>query len=359
VPCTVRRNRSRVSTTGSALLALGFLASSTAHAHTQAPCAAADAPIDVAQFVPIGGIEQWITIRGDRCDNPVILFLHGGPGNTLSPYAETIYGAWEKSFTLVQWDQRGAGKTFGRNPSQAESALTVERMAADGLEVAQHVATRLGQKKVILTGGSWGSILGIHMIRSNPALFHAYLGSAQVVGSRANLASSYAAVLALARAAQDPKTVAALEALGPPPWENPRNFGILRRAVRAYEAKVTDPPPGSWWAPAAEYATPQAQADYEAGEEYSFIQFAGMKGDGLFSTVDLPALGREFDVPLFIVHGAEDLLALVDDARRYFDSLEAPRKEFVSVPRAGHDPNQAYVDAQFAVLAEKILPLTR
>lgn len=356
--CAVH-SRVRASTPWSALLALGLLASFTAHAHAQAPCAAANSSIDVAQFAPIGGIEQWITIRGDRCDNPVILFLHGGPGNTLSPFAGSIYGAWEKSFTLVQWDQRGAGRTFGRNPSQGESALTVERMADDGVQVAQYVATRLGQKKVILMGSSWGSILGIHMIRSAPALFHAYLGSAQVVSSRSNQGSSYAAVLALARAAEDAKTVSALEALGPPPWENPRNFGILRRAVRAYEAKVTDPPPGSWWAPAAEYATPQAQADYEAGEEYSFLQFVGMKGDGMFSTVDLPALGREFEVPLFIVHGAEDLLALTDDARRYFDSLAAPRKEFVSVPRAGHDPNQAYVDAQFAVLTEKILPLTR
>jgi pimeloyl-ACP methyl ester carboxylesterase len=340
------------------LLVLGLCCSPAAHA--AAPlCASATEAIDVGRFVPIGGIEQWITIKGDRCDNPVILFLHGGPGNTLSPYAGSIYGAWEKAFTLVQWDQRGAGRTFGRNPSLAESALTIERMSDYGVELARYLTTQLRQEKLILMGSSWGSILGVHMIRSRPQLFHAYLGSSQVVSSRNNQGSSYSSVLDLARAAGDTKTVTALESLGPPPWQNPRNFGTLRRAVRTYEAKVTDPAPGSWWQPSAEYATRQAQADYEAGEEYSFLQFVGMKGDGMFSKVDLPALGLDFAVPVFIVQGAEDLLTTPHDARWYFDSLNAPQKALVLVPRAGHDPNPAFVDAQFSVLTERIRPLTR
>jgi len=86
-------------------------------------------------FVSLGGIEQWVTVKGANCANPVILFLHGGPGNPLSPYADALHGAWEKDFTLVQWDQRGAGRTFGRSPP-GESKLTVERMAADGVELA-------------------------------------------------------------------------------------------------------------------------------------------------------------------------------------------------------------------------------
>src|SRR5262249_43550334 len=68
-------------------------------------CASAEQPVHVEEFVPSGGIEQWVTINGKSCANPVILFLHGGPGNTLSPYADSIFGSWEKSFTLVQWDQ--------------------------------------------------------------------------------------------------------------------------------------------------------------------------------------------------------------------------------------------------------------
>lgn len=80
-------------------------------------------PVDEAGYVKIGGIDQWVTIRGDSCANPVALFLNGGPGNPLSPYGGAVYAAWEKDLTLVQWDQRGAGRTFARNPPPG--ALTV------------------------------------------------------------------------------------------------------------------------------------------------------------------------------------------------------------------------------------------
>ena len=173
--------------------------------------------------MPVGGIEQWVTIKGGSCANPVILFLHGGPGNTLSPYADSIYGSWEKDFTLVQWDQRGAGRTYGRNAPPADPALTLERMAEDGIALAEYLARRLGKKRIILMGGSGGSILGVHMARSRPDLFHAYVGVAQIVSYRDNQSASYSRVMAMARAAGDRPTISALEALGPPPWENPRN----------------------------------------------------------------------------------------------------------------------------------------
>ncbi|WGG48532.1 alpha/beta fold hydrolase [Rugamonas sp. DEMB1] len=78
-------------------------------------CGAVPQAVNEAGYVAIGGIAQWVTIKGASCANPVILVVHGGPGNPLSPYADAIYGAWQKDYTLVQWDQRGAGKTYGRN----------------------------------------------------------------------------------------------------------------------------------------------------------------------------------------------------------------------------------------------------
>lgn len=81
--------------------------------------------IEEEAFVPVGGIEQWITIQGENRDNPVVLFLHGGPGNTLTPFADAIYGGWAGDFTLVQWDQRGAGKTFGRNPPPGSGRVPI------------------------------------------------------------------------------------------------------------------------------------------------------------------------------------------------------------------------------------------
>lgn len=309
-------------------------------------------PIDEQAFVPVNGIEQWITIKGRRCGNPVVLFVHGGPGNPLSPFADKLFGAWEQDFTLVQWDQRGAGKTYGRQPPPEETSLTMEQMTADGIAVAEYLADRLGQPKVLLWGSSWGSMLGIQMAHARPDLFAAYVGSAQVVDYRTTQSTAYARLLALARGAGDADSAGKLEALGAPPWTNPRNFGVMRRVIRKYEALATDPAPKAWWQPAAPYATPRAEADYTAGEDYSFIHFVGWKGDGIYSRYDLYRMGTRFALPMYFVHGEEDLLGPIDIARRYFDAISAPLKTFVAVPRTGHDPNEAMLAAQYRLLRQ-------
>src|SRR5271166_2909251 len=98
-------------------------------------------------FVQIGGIGQWITIKGENKRNPVILFLHGGPGDAYSPFAESLFGTWEKDFTLVQWDQRGAGRTYGKTGPSIEATMTIDRMVQDGIEVSEYLTKHLSKKK--------------------------------------------------------------------------------------------------------------------------------------------------------------------------------------------------------------------
>ncbi len=354
------------------------LGGSVAFAATASLCpsnagSAATSALHEEKFVLIGGIEQWVTINGTSCANPVVLIVHGGPGNPMTPYGDAIYGAWTKQFTIVQWDQRGAGRTYGRNrllperdaskwtPEQLEQLppLTMARLTQDGTEVASYVAARLNQSKVILVGGSWGSALGVQMVKARPDLFHAYVGTGQMVHHTENEVSTYETLLGMARVAKDAKTVTALEALGAPPWANPRAFGIVRKATRIYEAKTTTPPPKSWWTPAVLYATEEAQLDYEAGEEYSFLQFVGFKGNGMLSTIDLYKLGTTFDVPVFMLQGTEDLVTTPTVAKRYFDTIIAPSKEFILLPKTGHDPNQIMLDTQLATLRTRVVPLVK
>lgn len=310
-------------------------------------------PIDESGFVKIGGIEQWVTIQGDDCAKPILLFVHGGPANPMTPFGGGPYAAWRKDYIVVHWDQRGGGMTWGRNRPQEDEPLSVEQIRDDGLELARHLTQRFGKRKAILMGSSWGSIVGAGMAKRSPELFCAYLGVAQVVGYRENL-SSWGTVLERARAAGDQATIAQLEALGPPPWTNPRNFGILRRAIRKYEAQSTEPTHAAWFQRLPAYATPQALADYEAGEDYSFLKFVGWKGDGMFSKVDMMKLGSRFELPVYLVQGQEDLLTEPKVTRRYFEAITAPDKAYVEVPRAGHDPNPPLVEAQARVLAERL-----
>lgn len=321
-------------------------------------CKSATQAIHEEGFVEIGGIQQWVTMNGKHCSNPVILIVHGGPGNTMSPYASAIYGAWEKDYTIVQWDQRGAGKTYGKNKPTEETPLTVAQMADDGVALAAYITQYLGKKKIILTGSSWGSILGVQMSLSKPELFYAYVGTSQVVDYKANQTASYNKVLSLAKAAGDQEVITKVSALGPPPWSNPRNFGVLRKVIRKYEALRTDPAPAAWWVSDPAYATPAALADYEGGEDYSFLKFVGYKGDGMFSKVDFLSTATKFAIPVFFVQGAEDLLTMPDITHQYVNTVTAPQKEYIVVPRAGHDPNLPFIEAQLKLLNERVRPLS-
>ncbi|MFN3389555.1 MAG: alpha/beta fold hydrolase [Allosphingosinicella sp.] len=328
-----------------AMLMLGACAAASPHtAVSPAPAAAPAADrraIDEQGFVPIGGIAQWVTIRGEDRRNPVVLFLHGGPGNPLSPYSNALYGDWTERFTIVQWDQRGAGRTFGRNPADADTLLTMDRMTRDGVEVAEYLQRHLGADRIVLVGGSWGSALGLHMVKLRPDLFRLYVGVGQLVEQGANQAASIRRLRLLADAAGDEATTAALQALGPPPWTNPRNFGILRRLTRAYEAKAVDAAPASWWVADPAYAPRAYEAEYEGGEDYSYLQFVGRDGRGLLGEVDVRALGTRFDVPIHLIQGAEDLVTTPGVARSWFDGIDAPQKSFLLLDRTGHDPNPA------------------
>ncbi|MEH6434715.1 alpha/beta fold hydrolase [Massilia sp. DD77] len=320
-----------------------------------APACPSGQSVDESGFMKIGGIEQWVTIQGDNCANPVLMVVHGGPANTYTVFGGGPYASWRKDYTVVHWDQRGAGMTYGRNRPSEDTPLTVEQIRDDGLELARHLRQRFGKDKLILMGSSWGSIVGAYMARQDPGQFCAWVGVAQVVGERENR-SNWGTLLERARKADDKATVAQLEALGPPPWTNPRNFGILRRAIRKYELQATEPTVAAWWKVLPAYATPQAQADYDAGEDYSFLKFVGWKGDGMMSKVDLYRLGTRFELPVYLVQGAEDLLTEPKVTRRYFAAISAPDKAYVEVPRAGHDPNGPLIDAQARVLAERVRP---
>lgn len=326
---------------------------------SQLACTADHPALDAEGFVQVGGIAQWIVVRGDDCSNPIVLLLHGGPGNPMSPYAQAVYAGWEKHYTLVQWDQRGAGMTYGRNTPSDDTPLSLEQIRDDGLEVTQFLTTGLGQDRIIVMGGSWSSIIAVHMLKARPDLFTAYLGWSQIVDYRQNVADTYNALLQMARNAGDTPSVAKLESLGAPPWTDPRSFGAMRRIDRKYEALNAEPAPAHWWIQAPQYATGQYQADYEGGEEYSYLQFVGRNGDGMYARVDLPALGNDFQVPIYLLQGEQDLLTSITISRPWFDGLNAPHKEFIVLPRTNHDPNQIMVDAQYRVLSEKIAPPAR
>ena len=197
------------------------------HHNTKAFAIRSAGGITEGRFVKIGGIDQWIQIRGENISNPVLLILHGGPGASYVP-ATSLFLHWEKSFTVVQWDQRGTGRTFGRDGANGSGEMSVDRMVRDGIEVVEYLRQRLHQDKIILYGTSWGTILGTTIAHRRPDLLYAYVGSGQVVDMARNEAIGYNTLLRTVKQVGDDKAIAALTAIGPPPYKDVTDLGIQR-----------------------------------------------------------------------------------------------------------------------------------
>jgi pimeloyl-ACP methyl ester carboxylesterase len=125
-------------------------------------------PISVQEFVEIGGIRQWVSIKGTDDQNPVLLFLHGGPGNSAMGYADKFTSELQKHFIVVLWDQRESGKTAELNHSPG--TLTVSLMEEDAVEMINYLRSRFSQNKIYLMGHSWGGFLGLRIASSHPQL---------------------------------------------------------------------------------------------------------------------------------------------------------------------------------------------
>jgi len=319
-------------------------------------------------YVSINGIEQWVTIKGDR-SKPVILFLHGGPGSSLSPYTDNIYSGWEKDFILVQWDQRGTGRTFGRNaPPELnpdyfrDNPLTVGQIAADGIEVVNYLLKLLGKQKVILFGTSWGSIVGVKMITKQPGIFYAYIGHSQVVNPLPNLVYDYEKVYKIAQGAKDQPSLDVLDTIGKPPYDTARNAGKLFRVIKKYERQNSVAAPASWFEPSPQYVNAKDEQNREDGDDYSFANYVGDKRLGvkpMMATVNFLKDAIDIKVPVYLIQGEEDILTPKEITTEYFNALHAPAKKLILLPKAAHGFNQSVVDMQYKVLHDYVLPLVK
>ncbi len=284
-------------------------------------------------FIPIGGIDQWIAIQGRDATNPAILYLHGGPGEAQSPFLK-LFLPWEQAFTVANWDQRGSGKTFGRNGSSTP-AMTLDRLVDDALEVTQHVCDCLGKKKVILVGQSWGSFLGVHAIKRRPGLFHAFVGTGQVVSLESSIADRVRWVRQQATASGDEATLRALDEAAELPGD--AKMKAENRITRKYALLPSDQKYSrivQAFTGAAPFPTQGDVADWRAG-----AQFSGSKLEGIFSTNDrsgdLRSLGLDMPIPFFVIQGRDDHIASVEAAKTYVEDLRAPAKGFVVID-GGH-----------------------
>ena len=310
---------------------------------------AATGPIDQQGFVRIGGIDQWIAIQGADAAKPALLYLHGGPAEAQSPFLKTFL-PWEQDFVVANWDQRGSGKTFGK--SGASPDMTMDRFALDAIEIAEHVRRRLGKRKIVLVGQSWGAALGVHVVKRRPDLFSAFVGTGQVVSWAACVHSLERYAREQATAKGDQAALKALDQAEALPIDDLRRLNATwlwrfpqsdRDYLKLQQAFVGPPPP------------PKTGdvADWLAGGDFSRQK--------LMSTVfalDITTLGDDFALPMVVIQGRDDHVTSFDAARDWVERLRAPAKAFVPID-GGHFACFTNPEGFVGALREHVLPLVR
>lgn len=312
--------------------------------------------IEVLETVTIGGVEQWLSIRGQNRSAPILLYVHGGPGSAMMPFAHGFQDPLEHHFVVVQWDQRGAGKS--RRGGDDFDGVTVDRMVEDVLEVTRHLRERFNRDKIVLLGHSWGTILGVHAILREPDYYSAYVGVGQVVNMHENETVSYRYVTEEAERREDQTGIEALAALAPYPDSNADEFvekiGVQRRWLIEYDGAIRIPGGlktiGIQLFTAPEYSLSDCVNWFRGNFEAVNHFWADLMSVDFTETTN-------FDVPMFIVSGTYDYQVPFELAEAWFESLRAPHKEFLWVHNAAHMPMASQPDAFAGLLERRVLPV--
>lgn len=315
-------------------------------------------PISEEKFVLINGIEQWITIKGNP-SKPIILFIHGGPGSPISPYVDVMYKDLEKDFIIVQWDQRGTGRTYGKNSPPQEltseylkaNPLTLELMTSDGVEVSKYLLKYLDKQKIILFGTSWGSALGVKIVTKQPELFYAYVGHSQIVTPNID-EDFYAKIYKMAEEKKDKEALEILNSIGKPPYNRAKNVGLLFRILKKYERANSTPAPENWFQLSPTYDNEIDNKNRADGDDYSFVNYVGDEKLGVQSmsaNVNFLKDNLDFKIPVYFIQGNEDVMTPKESSKEYFEKIKAPKKEYYLLSNAAHGFNESVVEAQYKI----------
>jgi pimeloyl-ACP methyl ester carboxylesterase len=285
------------------------------------------------EWVTLGGVPQAVSIRGQDRRNPVLLFLHGGPGLPLMPYRQLLQEL-EKTFVVVHWDQRGAGKSF--SPDIEEMSLA--RLVEDAVELTDYLRGITGQDKLFVVGHSSGSALGLMLADLAPERVHAYIGVGQVADMHASEALSYQFAVDKACQQNHARAIRQLQAGGPPPYNNHRAMLIERMWLQAFGGFFHRPYREQW---------KLMHAMWTCGD-YTLADMAKIKAGVDFSCEKLwyPLYEKNFfediprlNVPVCFIQGRYDQVTFGEVAERYFQALDAPRgKQWVWFERSAHWP---------------------
>jgi len=311
--------------------------------------------------VRLGGLEQSIMIRGYSTKKPVLLYLNGGPGQSGLPFTRVVLAELSRDFVIVDWDQRGAGKSY---PAlEPTSSLTLKGAVGDTVELAQYLGKRFGEQKIYLMGESWGSILGVLAVQRRPDLFYAFIGSGQMVSPRETDGRIYQDVLDLAARLGNTGLADKMRGYGRPPYADLPYANVF--AMNQYDALYKPYTPSKAY---RDLGNASGIGPYGVfASEYNLIEkFNVLRGLMDTFTVMYPQLqqldfrrdAQRLEVPVYLLDGTAELAARRDLALEWFGALKAPQKRVFRLENAAHSVAFEQFEALGKIMLETVLPET-
>src|SRR4029079_19458931 len=285
----------------------------------------------------IGGIDQWINVRGQDQATPIILFVHGGPDSPLIPTLWQFQRPLEEYFTVVNYDQRGAGKTYVEDHSDTVAAsLHIPRYIDDEIEIAEHVRKRYGKSKVILMAHSWGTVIGLGAALKRPDLFYAYVGIGQVISTRDNERISFDYGLQQAKARGNTAAVKEMESIAPYPGDQTitrERIIIARKWAQFYGGLTAFREESSYFFNAPLLSPEYSAADVCAVDQGNVFTLGRVLPE--FLNVDYKGV-RSLSIPVFMFMGRHDYTTPAQPTADWLDKVSAPAKQGVWFERSSH-----------------------
>ncbi len=310
--------------------------------------------------VDIGGVKEWLVIRGKSINNPILLFIHGGPGSAEGPLVCYYNKKLEDYFIVVNWDQRGAGKSFSRKiPVET---MTISQFITDTYQVVNFLRIKFNQDKIFIIGHSWGSVLGILTVQKYPQLFYAYIGVGQMVNGKENERLSFKYALDTALETNNQKAIRRLNEINSPTpywtiekdgdWFN--KFRKQRECLLKLGGCIYKEKNYNKWIKVFLEAP-----EYTMGDSVKWIQGNYFSTKAMWPEImqiDLVKQVPKLEVPVYFLIGRHDYNTPFELAEEYFSQLEAPKKEFLWFDNSAHSPMYEEADKFNNVLIEKIRP---
>ncbi len=294
-----------------------------------------DQPNSVTELlsVEIGGMDQWIMIRGEDRNNPILLWLHGGPGAAQIPIHKAFNADLEKEFVVVHWDQRGAGKSNHKRFSQ--ETMVLDRFIEDAHELTHYLKERFDQEKIFLLGHSWGTQLGILTVQRYPSDYHAFISVAQVVHPQRAEEISYDWLKQQVEQHGSRRQKRKLEQLGPPLYDEHDRYVTF--------AKMKDSFGGSMDVGMGRLAWVSMKAEeYTIGDHVKWLRGANRGSGPMWEEL------RDFDIfrdipiiqiPVWFIVGENDYNTPAELVEEYYRFVEAPEgKTLIVMDGVAHTP---------------------